>query len=70
MFWIIFRGMPATHLLTHIFQHTPFDWLKFTWSDQIMWVLYTFGGSHVNFNQSKRVCWKVCVRRCVANISL
>ena len=34
-----------------------------------MWVLYTFGGSHVSFNQSKRVCWKVCVRRYVASIS-
>jgi len=27
-------------------------------------------GSHMNFNQSKRVCWKVCVRRCVASIPL
>jgi len=23
--------MLATHLLTHAFQHTLFDWLKFTW---------------------------------------
>jgi len=23
--------MLATHLLTHTFQHTLFDWLKFTW---------------------------------------
>jgi len=23
------RGMLATHILTHIFQHTLFDWLKF-----------------------------------------
>jgi len=23
--------MIATHLLTHTFQHTLFDWLKFTW---------------------------------------
>jgi len=55
------RGMLATHLLTYTFQHTPFDWLKFIGSHQIMWVLYTFCGSHVNFNQSKRVCWKVCI---------
>jgi len=26
-----FREMLATHLLTHTFQHTLFDWLKFTW---------------------------------------
>ena len=25
------REMLATHILTHIFQHTFFDWLKFTW---------------------------------------
>jgi len=25
------REMLATHILTHIFQHTLFDWLKFTW---------------------------------------
>jgi len=24
------QGMLATHILTHTFQHTPFDWLKFT----------------------------------------
>jgi len=50
------REMLATHLLTHIFQHTLFDWLKFTWSHQILWVPYEFGGSPMNFNQSKRVC--------------
>jgi len=25
------RGMLATHILTHIFQHILFDWLKVTW---------------------------------------
>jgi len=55
--------MLATYLLTHTFQHTLFDWLKFTW------VPYQFGGIHVNFNQSEKVCWKVCVRRCVTSIS-
>jgi len=35
-----------------------------------MWVPYKFGGSHVNFNQSKRVCWKVFVKMCVTSISL
>jgi len=29
-----FRKMPATYLLTHTFQHTLFDWLKFTWDPQ------------------------------------
>jgi len=24
---------------------------------------------HVNFNRSKRICWKVCVRICVVGIS-
>jgi len=24
----------------------------------------------MNFNQSKRVCWKTCIRRCVVSISL
>ena len=24
----------------------------------------------MNFNQSKRVCWKACVKMCVANIPL
>jgi len=28
------REMLATHLLTHTFQHTLFDWLKFTWDPQ------------------------------------
>jgi len=23
--------MLATHIVTHIFQHTLFDWLKFRW---------------------------------------
>lgn len=27
---IILRGVLAMHYLTHIFQHTLFDWLKFT----------------------------------------
>jgi len=26
--------MLTTHLLTHTFQHTLFDWLKFTWDPQ------------------------------------
>jgi len=43
------REMLVTHLLIHTFQHTLFDWLKFTW------VPYQFGGTHVDFNQSKRV---------------
>ena len=25
------RGKLATHIITHTFQHTLFDWLKFTW---------------------------------------
>jgi len=25
------RGMLATHILAQTFQHTIFDWLKFTW---------------------------------------
>jgi len=28
---IYFREMLATHILTHTFQHTLFDWLKSTW---------------------------------------
>jgi len=28
-----------------------------------------FDETHMNFNQSKMVCWKVCVRKCVAVIS-
>ena len=36
---------------------------------QIMWVPYRFDGSHMYFNQSNRVCWKMCVRRCVGSIS-
>jgi len=55
----------TTHFLTHIFQHTLFDSLKFTWSHQIRWVPYQFGGTYVDFNQSKE-----CVRRCVASVSL
>ena len=27
----ITRRMLATHILTHTFQHTLFDWLKVTW---------------------------------------
>jgi len=56
------RGRLATHFLTHTFHHTIFDWLKFIWIPPNY-------GSHVNFNQSKRVCWKVYIRRCVASIS-
>jgi len=29
-----------------------------------------FGGTHVNFNQSKRVRWKIFVKMCVASIPL
>jgi len=56
--------MLATHILTHTFQHTFFDWLKFTWDPPNLYE------THVNFNQSKRVCWKVCVKMCVASIPL
>jgi len=28
---IVYGEMLATHLLTYVFQHTLFDWLKFTW---------------------------------------
>jgi len=26
------REMLATHILTHTFEYTLFDWLKFTWN--------------------------------------
>jgi len=42
-----YRGMLATHILTHTFQHTLYDWLHGSTKSC---------GSHVNFNQSKRVC--------------
>jgi len=28
---IMFKGMLTTHILTHHFQYTLFDWLKFIW---------------------------------------
>jgi len=41
--------MLATHLVTHIFQHTLFDWLKFAWdppningTHMIWWDPYEF----------------------------
>jgi len=61
--------MLATHILTHTFQHTLFDWLNSHGTHQIYTGSSRFGGTHVNFNQSKRMCWKVCVRMCVASIS-
>jgi hypothetical protein len=69
----------ATHILTHIFQHS--FWLvkihmgptKFIWDPhdlvRLVWIL-TNHRECVNFNQSKRVCWKMCVRMCVASIHL
>jgi len=31
MMSLLVREMPVTHILTHTFQHTLFDWFKFTW---------------------------------------
>lgn len=55
--------MLATHILTHISQHT-------LWLVKIHMSPTKSCGSHVNSNKSKRVCWKVCVKMCVASISL
>jgi len=55
-------------LATHTFQHTLFDWLKFTWvppnsygSHQIMWVPCEF--------TNQRECVEKCVRMCAVSIS-
>lgn len=46
-------------LLTHVFQHTPFHWLKFKW-DPLKNVAHTqIGQAYMNFNQKER-CRKVC----------
>jgi len=50
--YYVMRNASNTH------SETLFDWLKFTWPYQIMWVPYNFDGTYVNFNQSKRVCVK------------
>jgi len=62
--------MLAIYILTHTFQHTFFDWLKFTWvppnsygSHQIMWVSCEY------LPIKKSVLKSVC-RMCVASISL
>lgn len=34
----------------------------------IWWNPCKFSGTRMNFNQSKRVCWKVFVKMCVASI--
>jgi len=67
---ILFREMLATHILTHSFQHTLFDLLKFTWEPPNLYGTHMIWCDHVNFNRSKRVCWKVCVKMCVASIPL
>jgi len=55
------REMLTTHILTHTLQHS-------FWSIKIYMGPTWFGGTHVNFIQSKRVCWKVCVRIYVASL--
>jgi len=32
---LCYREMLATHILTHTFQHTLFDWLNITWDPPI-----------------------------------
>jgi len=50
-----FLGLLATHILTHTFQHTPFDWLKFTWDlSNHVGPIYIWW-SYVNINQPKRL---------------
>jgi len=44
--------MLAIHILTHIFQHTLFDWLKFTWDLPNLYGTQMIWWDHVNFNQS------------------
>ena len=58
---IFLREMLTTHFLIHIFQYIIFDWLKFTWNPQKVYRTHMIWWDHVNFNQLKKVCWKVCV---------
>jgi len=55
------REMLATHLLTHIFQHILLIWLKFTWDSSNLYGTHMIWRDSCEFNQSKRVCWKMCV---------
>jgi len=65
-YYILLKNASNTPFNTHF----PTYFTKLCGSHQIMWVSFKFGWSHVNFNQSNRVCWKVCVRRCVVSIYL
>jgi len=61
-YWVkLNKEITKIYILTHISQNILFDWLKLICFTKLWRPIYIFGMTHVNFNQSKRVCPKMCV---------
>jgi len=68
--YILLGEMLATHILIHTFQHIFFNWLNSTWNLPHLYETHLIWWDHMNFNQSKRVCWKVVLKSVLLALEL